>query len=408
VPPRILGFEQFSASHKDSDMTPRTPHTWLDKSEIVLPQERLWALPAPISHVPPRLMAQLSERIASDLAPLAEALRHAALNPVDLLDPEPLRAVALGVAQQLERLEGLGLQVQQLARVLAHGATADPETLDLQAAVAEALPGWQPAASEAPVPVHINAAVLDRLLVLAIEAAMDQGTEIELRIERASAASNVVRLTLLASSPPGASPPGGNDPLPWLMLAQLARAAGLMPQRETEPQWRLSLGFPASHREGSGPFADLAHPPVPSPAELPRTPTAVGCRVLIVDPSAPSRQLARDLLLAAGVHADAVASVEQARSTLADAWPDVLLIGLPLSHTPCRELVDEMLAHRPHLRVIELVDTPDRYSVSLPELGLPGALSRADLSHTLVQAVAHEAASARIDAAESAWVSTQS
>lgn len=374
-------------------MPDRSPHTWLEAAEPLSPEGRLWALPAPISHVPPRLMAQLGERLASALGPLIDELRDPLLHK-GASAHQRLQAVALSVAQRLERLEQLGVQVQQLSRVLAHGATADQEDLDLCAAVQEALPGWRPPAGSQAVPVHINAAVLDRLLALAIEASMDQGTELEVSVD-ALGPPRQVRLTLAASSPPGATAPPAGDPLPWLMLAQLARAAGLMPQRVTEPAWRLTLVFPAPRPEG-----DALH--VPSPAELPRTPVAEGCRVLIVDPSAPSRQLARDLLLAAGIHADAVASVAQARGTLADAWPDVLLMGQPLSDDASRQLVDDLLAQRPHLRVIELVDTPDRYSVSLPELGLPGALSRADLSHTLVQAVSHEADSARIDRGEAA------
>jgi len=110
----------------------------------------------------------------------------------------------------------------------------------------------------------------------------------------------------------------------------------------------LMLGFPGdAEPSGEG---------LRSAALLPRTPIAAGRQVLLFEPRELPRLQAQRLLHDAGLQVDAVGSLDQARSALRDRLPDVLVTGLGGDERNCAELIDELRAVQPRLRVIELVD----------------------------------------------------
>lgn len=344
----------------------------------------------PAMPVSPRLLAKVGEAFAAALASLQERLRTA-----DAADYQACVA-------ELVRLENLGVQVQQVARVMGHEGAGSLESVDLADAVQRAVALWSPqaqargavlaATDQVASRVSVDPAVLEQLLDLALDHALVTGDAISLRL-RAQPSSrqtllliDVQRSGAITPATSRAMPVGaeqdGSDDLRWLMLSQLARASGIASRRERSGSMlSLVLTFPA---------AELGNWYGAEPAAAMST-TRKGlhrCQVLVLDPRSRSRLQARELLLAAGLHADAAANVEQARLALRDREPDVLLTGFPVADPDIADFIDELRASQPRLAVIELVDAPSGFVHSGHDS--PGWLSRESLASTLVSAVAQE------------------
>lgn len=335
-------------------------------------------------HLRPDVLHKIGETYAVALSRLQAQLSGA---------PDAARVqAALG---EVSRLERLGLQIQEIARVLAGEGRWVTERLDLREAARKVAASWADPAHRQGVrlSVHegsalaeVNAAVIEQLLELGLEYALHIGQRVELRATlEGSPPLPALWLDIHRSSAyHGADQADDIDDLQWLLFVTLARASGMSPQRLVRGehvQLRLALGV-------EGAQAAL------SPALLPTTPVAVGRRVLLVEAQEASRLLAEQLLAAAGMRVDAAARIDQARGMLGTSLqthvPDVLLTGVPAHDPECQLLIDALRAVQPRLRVVELVDDDSAFAFSVPGTDLPARVGRHTLRRTLVTALSQE------------------
>ena len=343
---------------------------------------------APV-RIAPRLLGLVGERFAAGLSQAQRQLLAAS-------GPEQGQVQAL-----LGDLERLGLQLQQVARMVVHEGMDAPETVDLTAVCHQAVAEWAGRAQTAqvrvvvdgqPLKATLNAAAFDLALDLLIEHGLAVGESVVLRVlstglpARPTVRVEITRRRLENPVIADLMAPEA-DLLP--MLAQvLTRACGLlMRQGGMGSLLSLSLTVP--------PDALDPHDQIDS-GELPNTPLAAGGRILIVDPRGSSRVLAHQLLNAVGMRVDAVDSVPQARVALHDGEPDVLITGFPSGDLELASLVDDIRAVHPRLRVIELVDNDDAFAFSMPGADAPGQIGREQLKDHLVTAVSQEIYGSRL------------
>ncbi|MBL8302890.1 MAG: hypothetical protein JNM26_08975 [Ideonella sp.] len=333
------------------------------------------AVPA---RLPPRVLALIGERLAVSAA-------------------MPSGAQAPGQSA-LEELHRLGLQLQQVARLLAHEGREPLEIVDLGAACRQVVSQWQRRADAAgvalalevmPLNANVHAAALALVLDLLVDhgVAVGQGVRLatgpaggqaQLRVEVRHRAPEAIAVP---------STPSDADGLPLVLARLVAGAHGLALSRSTAGgQTTLVLGVPMF----------VLDPVTPEEvAVLPRTPSPAGARVLIVDPRPSSRVQAHQLLHEAGIRVDAVESVAQAQVALRDGHPDVLVVGLSSDEAALATLIDEIRAGFGALRVIELVDEDNAFALAPPGANAPGRLSRSELAEHLTAAVAQEMYAAR-------------
>ena len=212
---------------------------WLsDTSPVQPPGWRPSVARPPVLQASPKLLAKVGEAFSGALAALHDHLLES--------DPQAKEACLV----EVERLENLGLQVQQMARVMGHGGAHVVEDIDLVNAVQRALALWRaPAAARGVVlqepepiaaPVHVDAAAFEQLLDLTLEYAVDAGDSVALRVRPQPAAHQVLLLIDVQQSGPitsatsgdGAAPADDEEDLHWLMLSQVARASGIGVRRE--------------------------------------------------------------------------------------------------------------------------------------------------------------------------------
>jgi len=331
--------------------------------------------------LPARLLAQLGEAVAGTVAQVQARWT----------DAPPAAAIAL------DQLGQLGLQVQEVVRMLAAPAVALPEQVDLGVAALQARAEWRSAFERAGAtwtgPEHgcrvlTNPAVLKQLIDLAIGHALLLGPDVSVEVMLLTG-PELAALRIEVARPAGELfevRPGDAGELNWTLLSLLAQHAGVHVERQVLAlSVELLLGWPP---------AGAALPMgLPEPAMLPSTPVPPGCRVLLLEPHEPTRVQAERLLLQAGLHVKAVATVDQAQGTLAHGLPDCLVTGIETEDPSCALLVQDLRARQPDLRVIELVRQPHAFATSLPGAGVPARVARDDLARTLVTAVAQELSS---------------
>lgn len=146
-------------------------------------------------------------------------------------------------AAELVRLEAFGLQLQELAHVVARAQQLRQESVDLGLALLQTVAEWSaeaarqgvelhgPACSE---PVLANPAALKHLLDLMVEHALQQGRAVRMQIEL-PADGGGVRLVAAVSSEPASQSPA-RDTLAWQVLQWFTRALGLHAEREAVPR----------------------------------------------------------------------------------------------------------------------------------------------------------------------------
>jgi DNA-binding NarL/FixJ family response regulator len=127
-----------------------------------------------------------------------------------------------------------------------------------------------------------------------------------------------------------------------------------------------------------------------SPAEVSRTATVVGRRVLLIESQEVTRVHVYNLMHEAGLRVDAAAGIEQARDALRDSTPELVVTGLPADDASFGILIGDIRALQPLLRVVQLVDDDDAFSFSKPDSGRPAQVARHNLDRTLVEAIAEE------------------
>ena len=236
-----------------SRSVPSPDPMWLSDTS---PQQSGWrpsvARP-PVLQASPKLLAKVGEAFSGARAALHD----------HLLDEDPHAREACLI--EVERLENLGLQVQQMARVMGHGGAHVVEDIDLVDAVQRAMALWRgPAADRGVVlhepeasvaPVHVDAAAFEQLLDLTIEYALDAGDSVALRVRPQSAAHQVLLLIDVqrggpitsATSGDGTAPADDEEDLHWLMLSQVARASAIGVRRERSGSMlSVVLTFPMS------------------------------------------------------------------------------------------------------------------------------------------------------------------
>lgn len=334
-----------------------------------------------LARLAPEVLGKVGEAFAGSLFALQQRL--AALP----LLPAPQRGEFDAVLAAVGRLERLGVQVQELARVLAGEGLAAPEAVDLNAAAGAAAREWQatatrrasrlegPGAGSEAVEVEVAAGVLEQLFDLAIDHATRLGSAVTLEVGmQGLPARPMLTVRVQRRERAGAD---GVDEVHWLLFSVLAPHRVAVGDSVT-----LMLGFAAR---------DEAVEAVPRhAAQLPRTPIAAGRQVLLLEPHEMPRLQAHRLLHDAGMQVDAVISLEQARQALRERTPDVFVNGLASDEAACSALIDELRAVQPRLRVIELVDDDNAFALSLPGAGHAGRVGRGELARTLVPAVSQE------------------
>jgi len=155
-------------------------------------------------------------------------------------------------AADLARLEAFGLQLQELAHVVARAQQLRQESVDLGLALLQTVAEWSaeaarqgvelhgPACSE---PVMANPAALKHLLDLMVEHALQQGRAVRMQIEL-PADGGGVRLVAAVSSEPASQSPA-RDTLAWQLLQWFTRALGLHAEREAVPRGeRVVIALP--------------------------------------------------------------------------------------------------------------------------------------------------------------------
>lgn len=298
--------------------------------------------------------------------------------------------------QALTELERLGVQLQQVARMVAHEGREPQESIDLAVASREVAAEWLDRAERAGVRLRVegaplkataNAAAFEQVLDLLVEYGVACGDSVAIAVATTGQpAQPGVRVDVARRAPveswTALSTPTEVDELLPMLAGVLARSAGLLLRRSTLGNL-VTLVL-------SVPVVPLEPLPADEGALLPRTPSAAGGRVLIIDPRSASRMQAHQLLHAVGMNVDAVESVGQAHAALKDGDPDVLVVGLSVHDPALAELVDGIRASYPALRVIELVDEENAFAFSLPGADAPGRLSRSELAEHLAAAVAQE------------------
>ncbi|MCE9656991.1 MAG: hypothetical protein K8R60_00400 [Burkholderiales bacterium] len=360
------------------------------------PDTAIRTTPAPAStarmvpiKVPAAVLARVGESFAGSLAGLHGSLR--ALGP---LGPDAQPALDAALAE-IARLEQLGLQIQELARVLGGDVPLTHEHVDLAAASRNALAEWSRAARAqaialsgpaAPFELDVNAPALAQLLDLGIEYAMSIGSSIEIATgPHGIPPQPALVLRVVRASPvPKAASEEDFEEIHWLLFVQLARAIGLTPHRlAVADTVTLSLAFPATDAtpETAGTSTVDA---------LTRTANAAGRRVLLLEPQDIFRVRAHRLLREAGLWIDAVTNLDAARAAVKDAAPDAVVTGIPAGEPGCEALLAEIRALQPRLRVIELVDDDDAFAFSAPGTDSPARVGRHDMERTLARAMSQE------------------
>jgi signal transduction histidine kinase len=188
---------------------------------------------AAAGQVPMRLMAAIGERLAAGICALqcGEGLQGPAMQG------------------EAERLERLGLQLQELAHIVGRVQQLRRESVDLGLALLQTVAEWSTEADRlgvelhgpaGSVMVHANPAALKHLLDLVVEHALQQGRAVRLAIE--ADAAGVQAVAWVSSEP--ASACLARDTLAWQMLQWLARALGVRAERAAvERGERLALTF---------------------------------------------------------------------------------------------------------------------------------------------------------------------
>lgn len=339
-----------------------------------------------LTKVSPELLGMVGEHFSQglyELRSMVAGCEASAAVPQALLD---------NVQDEMARLEYLGLQVQQLARVLGGHGRLTPEAFDLTQAVHQAIAQWTVTAlrrgvtlkaSAEPLVVDAVPGVVEQLLDLALDHAMRMGVAIDIDIDIGlQGLPPHPMVTLHVQGHAQAASQDAQD-LHWQLFMLLAQASGLSAHRVVVGQAvSLLLGFPLAQPQGEA-GSD-------SGAELPHTTPVAGQHVLLLEPHELVRLQAHRLMEAAGLQVRTVATIEQARQAAQDQLPDVLLIGLALEDKACMALVNELRLVQPGLRVIELVDDDSAFAISPPGGQAAGRLGRHDLARTLVAAVSQE------------------
>ena len=335
----------------------------------------------------PEILVKVGEAFATSLAALLAELAR-----LEASGGPSKAAIAAGRAR-LERLESLGVLIQEIGRITGGHAPLPLERIDLAAAARAAVAEHMARAANAgrrivaggaaSLPVLVNAATLARLVDLAIEHACTLGDRVVVDATWSDGADRhpVLAIAVVRKDPRAGEPGAG---LPWLLFEYLSVALGWAPRLRAEgPNVTLSLHLPSELPEHAAAAVTAA-----------RTPPVAGRQALLLEPHEWHRLEALRLLENAGVVVHPAASVAQARLLIGEHPPDVVVTGVPSNDPACSALLADARAAQPRLRVLELVDDGDAFDFSAPGTGHPARVSRQALGRTLLPALSQEIDSA--------------
>lgn len=150
------------------------------------------------------------------------------------------------------RLERWGLQLQELAQVMARAPQLRQEAVDLGLALLQTLAEWSAEADRCGIELHgparsvmvqTNPAALKHLLDLLIEHALQQGGVVRMDIQADDGHPFAGLVVHVDAAPASQSP--ARETLAWQLLTLLARALLLAPERQVVPGGeRLVLPLP--------------------------------------------------------------------------------------------------------------------------------------------------------------------
>lgn len=326
----------------------------------------------------PTLLGKVGEVFASRLAVLQQRLQQG--------DEQ-------AVSSELGRLERLGLQLQQAARVLNADGSFRPERVDLAAAAAQCVGEWTPEAQRLgvtlsgprePFVAELVAGVAEQLLDLAIEHALHLGQHVQVDCGAEGVLPRPMLMLHVFFDGRAAAPADQLDDLHWQLIVTLAHAAGGSAHRTVTPQG-LVLAVALSD-------AAAAQTSSREPGGLPRLSSIAGRRIALLEPQDTTRLQAAHLLAEVGGTVDAALTPESVLAGLSSGAvaPDVLVTGLPVGSPRVAPLLDALRAKQPGLRVVELVDDEAAFEMSVPGSDHPARVGRSTLPRTLVTAVSQE------------------
>lgn len=200
----------------------------------VLPSSAPAVAPAAPITVPLALLAAIGQELATRGIEAQAALKQAPGGPA---------------AAALERVERRGLQLQELAHVLAMARTLAVERVDLGVALLQTLAEWSREASSrgaalhgpaSSVEIEVNAAALKHLLDLLMDHLLRHARTITLELEAAEGTG----LATLRATASGLHAEPETDALAWQLFLLLARSFGAAPLRECAGDVeRIALAF---------------------------------------------------------------------------------------------------------------------------------------------------------------------
>ena len=206
-------------------------------------------LEGPLANVAPDLLGKVGEAFAVGLFLLHQLFSRLAHTP-----EERVHAEQKALFDEVARLERLGVQVQQIARVLVGEQPAVEEPFDLSAAVNQILTGWLPTARrrgvalqgpQKPLMVMANPAVVEQLMDLALDHSIALANRVVVTTEVTGGVPHpVLKVTATRANDEAPSTIDGISGLHWSLLSLLGRAFGLSPERQSaDGQVVITLAF---------------------------------------------------------------------------------------------------------------------------------------------------------------------
>jgi hypothetical protein len=336
---------------------------WSDGADAIAPVDP--NAPWTMAQQWPNLVASLSEQAVESSNLMLRALNY-------LVGAGRLRrAEAKALSDAMHQLRATSLRAQQVTRLAGGRIRHAKERVDLAELIGHLLKerGAEFTASGVavrgelhPVDVLLDPPVAISLLNSIVDWALSFSQEVVLKLEAPQwpgPALLVARVTTPPRQPPEPSRGAGwnarprgrrlNDGLHWMLLRQMAQSAGLEVRRTSEPGVAvLTIEFPKTFNSADG-VACL---------ELVESgPSAGPLRngwVLVVAKDDALRTQALDALRKMGIDAVAVPSLAEARTTLEDGKPNVLVTAYDIEAEEIAEFRQQALGGEERCPLVEI------------------------------------------------------
>ncbi len=312
------------------------------------------------------LVAQIGREVAT---PLASALeRVTAFAASGRIDRSSLRALRA----EIESARRIGLSAQQIGRFASGRVRQQQQRLNLSQTLRDALTqrGRETASRGIdlrqdlkPAEVIIDAAMLSALLQALLDWSFEHArSHIEFHIDlktwpvHARLACRFAYIPADELAPPGSAPAASAptlDTIAWQLLRRLAKALGLLLQREESGgNTRLTLEFPRTVDAGQVTLSSLAFDDGASAG--PSSQPMVGRHVLVIASRRETRNSVRETLRPMGLMVDYVGTVDEAREFCSGGLPHAIVYEAALAGDKFGKLRAEWAREVPALAFIEI------------------------------------------------------